>query len=125
MIATQRRLARMRGRSDELVVASGGNLYPLMFEEIMKGIGGMTLDWQVVFRLRGMKEVMEFNLELTDRGAAEKVKERIFEGMKKKYPDLWKNLGLGIFETDFVFKAPGSIRTGRKLIRLVDKRYVK
>ena len=61
-----RRLAKMRGRTDELVVASGGNLYPLMFEEILKDVEGITSDWQIVFRLRGIKEIMEFNLELRD-----------------------------------------------------------
>lgn len=120
-----RRLTKMRGRSDELIVASGGNLYPLMFEDIFKGIEDMTLDWQIVFRLRGIKEVMEFNVELKDPSAADKVKERIFDAMKKKYPDLWKNLRLGIFDTEFVYKTPESIREGRKLIRLLDKRYVK
>ena len=120
-----RRLAKMRGRSDELIVASGGNLYPLMFEDIMKGIDAITLDWQIIFRLRGIKEVMEFNLELKDQFAAEAVKKMVFDGMKTKYPDLWKNLCLGIFDTDFIYKAPGSIRQGRKLIRLIDKRYVK
>lgn len=119
-----RRLARMRGRADELVVASGGNLYPLMFEEILKDVEGITSDWQVVFALRGIKEVMQFNLESEEGSDKETVQKRIFDNIKCRYPDLWKNLSINIFEMEFAYHLPGSIRAGRrKLLRLVDKRY--
>jgi phenylacetate-CoA ligase len=118
-----RRLARLRGRTDEMVVASGGNLYPLMFEEILKGIDGITSEWQIVFRLRGIKEVMEFHLEARGGRSGDAIKEDIFSGIRSLYPDLWKNLSIGVFEADFVYHEPGRVRTGRKLLRLVDKRH--
>jgi len=121
-----RKLARIRGRSDEMIVASGGNLYPLMFEEIFKNISGISSDWQIIFKLRGIKEVMEYNLELKGPEAKDAIKEHIFLNIQNFYPDLWKNYLLGIFEMDFVYHEPGKIREGKhKLIRLVDKRYVK
>ncbi len=121
-----RKLAKIRGRADEMVVASGGNLYPLMFENILKDIRGITSDWQIVFKLRGIKEVMEFNLELKDPSAKDGLKEKIFQNISSHYPDLWKNLSIGIFETDFVYHTPGILRSEkRKLLRLLDKRYVK
>jgi len=36
-----------------MVVASGGNLYPLMFESILKDVTDISTDWQIVFKLRG------------------------------------------------------------------------
>lgn len=121
-----RRLAFMRGRSDEMVIASGGNLYPLMFDDILKDVEGITSDWQIIFRLRGIKEVMEFNLELKAGASGDGVKEKIFANIRGRYPDLWKNLAIAIFETDFVYHAPGGIRAGKhKILRLIDKRYVK
>lgn len=121
-----RRLAKMHGRADELVVASGGNLYPLMFQEILKDVGGITSDWQVIFRLRGIKEVMELNLELKEGHDKEAIESKVFSNMQSRYPDLWKNLSIHIFETEFVFHAPGCLRMDkRKLLRLVDKRYAK
>jgi len=117
-----RRLAKLRGRTDELVVASGGNLYPLMFEEMLKDIGGITSEWQIVFRLNGMKEVMEFNLESKGDRSPESIRENVFANMRSRYPDLWKNLSMGIFATEFVYHTPGTLRTGRKLLRIVDKR---
>lgn len=120
---TFRRLARMRGRTDELVVTAAGNLYPLMFENILKDIDEITADWQVIFRLRGLKEIMEFNLELKAPEEMESVKKKIFARVQELYPDIWSNAGLGIFEMEFVRHAPGSLRSGRKLVRIIDKRY--
>ena len=120
-----RRLAKLRGRADEMVVASGGNLYPLMFSNILKDIEGITSDWQIEIKLKGIKEVMEFNLESSEVGPKEKIKEKIFDNIKERYPDLWKNLSLGIFDTEFIYHAPNTLRTKTKLLRLVDKRYAK
>ncbi len=115
-----RKLAGFRGRADELVVASGGNLYPKMFEEILSDVEGISNDWQIAFRLKGIKEVMEFHLESEPRAG---IKENILKNIQIHYPDLWKNYGLGIFETDFIYHPKGSLRKNRKLMRILDKRY--
>ncbi len=121
-----RRLARMRGRSDEMVVASGGNLYPLMFEDVLKDVDGITSDWQIVFKLNGIKEIMEFNLEQRPDKPQDAIKKQVYLNIQDRYPDLWKNLSINIFETEFVYHEPGAIRADkRKLLRLVDKRYAK
>lgn len=120
-----RRLARLQGRADEMVVASGGNLYPLMFEEILKDVKGITSDWQIVFYLRGIKEVLELNFELQSESVSkDAVQAKVFENMKSRYPDLWKNFSIKIFEIEFKYHPPHALRADkRKLLRLVDKRY--
>ena len=40
-----------------------------------------------------------------------------------QYPDLMKNLALGIFEMRIVFHTPGGVRVKRKLKRLIDLRH--
>src|ERR1700722_4867438 len=35
------RIEKLRGRRDELIVASGGNLYPLMFEQMLRPVPGV------------------------------------------------------------------------------------
>ncbi|MBU1895119.1 MAG: AMP-binding protein [Candidatus Omnitrophica bacterium] len=117
-----RRLAKLRGRTDEIVVTSGGNLYPLMFEEILKDVDVITRDWQIIFSSRGVKEVMELHLERAKDSIQEKIETQTFENIKTKYPDLWKNLSFKTFDTDFVYHTPNTLRNGRKLIRLIDKR---
>jgi phenylacetate-CoA ligase len=116
------RMAKLRGRRDELVVASGGNLYPLMFENILKPITGLTHDWQVVFTLEGVREVLSIHVE-TLRPDTEALTDEIFAQATDQYPDLMKNLNLGIFQMRVVPHAPGEVRTARKLKRMVDRRH--
>lgn len=116
------RLSRLRGRRDELVVASGGNLYPLMFEGILRDVPGLTRDWQVVFTLEGMREVLEIRVE-TERTDIAALEEEIFNAATHLYPDLMKNFALGTFQMKVTPFAPGQLRTGRKLRRMVDRRF--
>jgi phenylacetate-CoA ligase len=116
------RIEKLRGRRDELVVASGGNLYPLMFENILRPVAGLTHDFQIVFRLSGVREIMEIHVETT-RSDPETLMSEIKAAATEQYPDLMKNLALGIFEMRLVTHAPESIRGGRKIKRMVDLRY--
>jgi len=116
------RMSKLRGRRDELVVASGGNLYPLIFENILGQVRGLTHDWQVVFKLEGVREILEINVE-SQRTDFEILETEIHRSATDLYPDLMKNLGLGIFEMRLAVHPPQSIRNGRKLKRLVDCRH--
>ena len=116
------RMARLRGRRDELVVASGGNLYPLMFENIFKSVPGLSGEWQIIFRLKGVREILEMHVE-THRSDIEMLEKDIHRSCTQAYPDLMKNLALGIFQMRLVTHPQGSIRTGRKIRRMVDLRY--
>jgi len=116
------RITKLRGRRDELVVASGGNLYPLMFENVLNPVQGVTHDWQVVFYLEGIREIVEFNVE-SSRPDVEALREEIFQQLAGQYPNLMKNLALGIFELRIEIHRPGAVRKTRKLKRLVDRRH--
>jgi phenylacetate-CoA ligase len=116
------RLSKLRGRRDELVVASGGNLYPLMFEHILSPIRGLTHDWQIVFKLDGIREILEINVE-SDRTDFEEIEAEIHASATKLYPDLMKNLSIGIFDMRLVVNPPETVRTARKLKRMVDRRF--
>ncbi len=116
------RMSRLRGRRDELIVASGGNLYPLMFENILRPVPGLTHDWQVIFKLESLREIMEIHLEST-RTDNDILQREIHQQMRRQYPDLIKNLDIGIFDLRIVQHPPGALRADRKLKRMVDHRY--
>jgi phenylacetate-CoA ligase len=118
----QPRIEKLRGRRDELVIASGGNLYPLMFENILREVPGLGLDFQVIFSLEGVREIVEINVE-TSRSDEASLFEQVKQSAAHLYPDFMKNLALGIFQLRLRTHAPGGIRTGRKLKRLVDRRH--
>lgn len=119
---TSPRLAKLRGRRDDLIVASGGNLYPLMFENILRDIPGLGRDWQVAFYLKHIREVMEIRVE-TERRDLDAIEKAVIHNAAHLYPDLIKNLNLGIFELKVMAVPPQSLRHGRKLRRMVDMRY--
>src|SRR5262249_45305140 len=115
--------ARLRGRRDELVVASGGNLYPLMFANNLRAVSGLGSDSRVVVLLGSARGNMEINVETTRSDTAQPPSE-IQREISDQYPDLAKNQALGIFELRITFREPGELRNGgRKLKRLVDKRH--
>jgi phenylacetate-CoA ligase len=116
------RFAKLRGRRDELVVASGGNLYPMMFENILRPIAGISHDWQVVFTLEGVREVLTIHVE-SQRADTDALRREIFAEASRQYPDLMKNLALGIFQMRVKVHAPEEIRKTRKLKRMVDRRH--
>jgi phenylacetate-CoA ligase len=115
-------ITRLRGRRDELIVASGGNLYPKMFEDILARVPGLSNDFQVTFDLEGVREVMTIHVE-SSRTDGQILEQEIKQQATLQYPDLMKNLALGIFEMRISVEPRGSIRHARKLRRIVDRRH--
>lgn len=117
-----RRLAKIRGRSDEMVNCGMGNLSPWFFEQLIDDLPGITRDWQVGVLRTGNRDTIEFRLELRDQTAADAVAAAVKARVRERIPDSWRNYELGLFEFGYRFAAPGTLRAGRKLRRLVDER---
>ncbi len=119
---TIRRLARIKGRRDEMVVMGAGNIHPEIFETILHGVPGLSESWQVVIRQEGTHDIMEFRLGLTNGMGAPAIETAVRENLKSRYPDLWANHECGMYRLAFRFLSPGSMEQGRKPRRLVDER---
>ncbi|MDJ0850686.1 MAG: AMP-binding protein [Myxococcota bacterium] len=120
-IATQR-LSTLRGRSDEIVMLGGEGVSPAVFEALLDEVPEVSGDWQAVIRHDDHQDVCELRLELHggDIASAEK---RFLDVLRARHADtLWKNRELGLFALRFTEAARGSLRSGRKLRRLVDER---
>ncbi len=122
VLRTARRLAKIRGRLDEMVNCGMGNLSPWFFERLLDDLPEITGDWQVGVVRTGNRDTIEFRLELRDPAAAEPVAQVIKRRVQERIPDSWRNYELKLFEFGFRFVTPGALRTGRKLRRLVDER---
>jgi phenylacetate-CoA ligase len=120
--ATIRRIARIRGRRDEMVVMGAGNMYPEIFERVLHDVKGLSENWQVAVRQEGLHDVLEFRLELTNGISSSAVESAVRENMKARYPDVWANHLCGMYRLAFRFLAAGSLEQGRKPRRLVDER---
>jgi phenylacetate-CoA ligase len=117
-----RRLAKIRGRSDEMVNCGMGNLSPWFFEQLLDDIPGISRDWQVAVVRAGNRDTIEFRVELLNGVTSDAVTAIVKDHVRARIPDSWRNYELGLFEFDFKFATPGTLRTARKLRRLVDER---
>ncbi len=120
--APLRRIERIRGRRDEMVVMGAGNMYPEIFERLMKGVEGIGDNWQVVVRQEGLHDILEFCLELTNGVGRSTVEGAIQTNLQTLYPDIWANHTCGMYQLRYRFLPVGSIEQGRKRRRLIDER---
>ncbi|HUZ46087.1 MAG TPA: AMP-binding protein [Terriglobia bacterium] len=119
---TVRRIAPIRGRRDEMVVMGAGNMYPEIFEKVLEGVQGISGNWQVAVRQEGLRDILEFRLELTNGIAASAVEHAVQKNLESRYPDVWANQVCGMYRLAFRFFTPQTLVHGRKRKRLVDER---
>ncbi|MBZ5561616.1 MAG: AMP-binding protein [Acidobacteriia bacterium] len=120
--ATIRRVARIKGRRDEMVVMGAGNMYPEIFERVLHDVAGISENWQVAARQEGLHDILEFRLELSNGISTGTVEQKVRENLKARFPDVWANQDCGMYRLAFRFLPPGSLSQGRKPKRLVDER---
>ncbi len=120
-IVTQR-LSRLRGRADEIVMLGGEGVSPAVFETILDAVPEVSGTWQAVMRHDGHRDLCELKLELESGAEGAGVSKRIEDAMRVRYDTLWKNLELGLFELQVQPLPRGSLRSGRKLRRIIDER---
>ncbi len=120
-IATQR-LSTLRGRSDEIVMLGGEGVSPAVFEALLEEVPEVSGTWQAVIRHDEHQDVCELRVELQG-GDIDAASKRFLDVLRARHADtLWKNRELGLFALRFSEAPRGSLRTGRKLRRLVDER---
>jgi phenylacetate-CoA ligase len=121
-LKSTRRIAKIRGRLDEMVNCGMGNLSPWFFEQLVEHLEGITDDWQIGILRTGNKDTIEFRLEMSDGGSQDAIAAAVKARVRERIPDSWRNYELGLYEFGFRFSQPGTLRTGRKLKRLIDER---
>ncbi len=118
-----RRIAKIRGRCDEMINCGAGNITPWLFERVFHGVSDISSDWQVAVMRDGNLDLVEFRLELTDGNSPVNVEAKIKSKIQTEFPDLWRNYAWGLFAIRFRFYPLNTLRTKRKLVSVVDERY--
>jgi phenylacetate-CoA ligase len=120
-----RRLSAIRGRCDEVIACVWGDVAPELFEDLLGEIEGVGDEWQVALRQAGLRSVFEFRLEGT--GGSD-LRARVEAGIRARlaarYPPLWAKTQQQLCDIAVSVVPLGSLRTGRKIRRLVDERGV-
>ncbi|HEY6291822.1 MAG TPA: hypothetical protein VI455_09725 [Terriglobia bacterium] len=116
------RIEPIRGRRDEMVVMGAGNMHPEIFEQILRDVPDISGNWQVAIRQEGLRDILEFRLELTNSVGPEQVEQAIRRNLELRYPEIWANHLCDMYRFSFSFLPLGTLGGGRKPRRLVDER---
>ena len=118
---THRRMLRVTGRSDDMLIIRGVNIYPSQVEAHLVGFPGLAPHYQIVLTREGPMDAMTIEVELTTPAPPDE----LFVGrMAAEVRDHLKAM-VGVTCT-VVLKAPGEVpRSQGKAVRVKDLRQVR
>ncbi len=116
------RLAKLKGRIDDMVVTGVGNIAAWMIEPAADAVEPRLGEWQLAVSTGQGKDRLEFRVE-TDAPAAE-IQKRLMDAMKQGPMQVAAaGIGQGLVEFDVMTFASGALKgQSRKLKRILDTR---
>ena len=113
------RMERVSGRSDDMLIVRGINVFPSQIESILLGIEGTQPHYQIVVDRRGAMDDMEVQVEVEERFFSDRVRElEAFGGRVRA--KIESTLGLRVHVR---LMEPGAIeRSMGKARRVIDRR---
>ncbi|HJQ34334.1 MAG TPA: AMP-binding protein [Pyrinomonadaceae bacterium] len=117
-----RRLGKVRARCDEMVVCGMGNVGPWVFAELLRDVTAAGAEWQAVVTSDGRRDHVELRVETDDPSAQRPLETSVLANLRERFPDFWKNYEMRLYELRISARPPRSLRTERKLRRVIDER---
>jgi phenylacetate-CoA ligase len=117
-----KRVGKVRARCDEMVVCGMGNVGPWVFAELLRDAPGAGAEWQAVVSSDGRRDTIELRIETQEHGATHELERTVLANLRARFPDFWKNREMKLYDLRVVPYPPQSLRTKRKLKRVVDER---
>ncbi|MDR1665340.1 MAG: phenylacetate--CoA ligase [Clostridiales bacterium] len=116
---TSARMAKVKGRSDDMLIIKGVNVYPSQVESVIVGMEHISPYYQLVVKKDGYTDVLEVHVELVDDKLLESFSE--LEKLEKTVKaQLYRVLGL---DCHVRLREPGTMeRTAGKAKRVLDLR---
>ena len=116
---TSMRLANIQGRTDDMIIIKGVNVFPSQIESVVLGFPQVSPNYQLIIRRKNMLDNLEVVVELVDGKLLEKFSE--IEALEKEMSEkIHSVLGLRV---KLRLTEPKSIeRTAGKAKRIIDLR---
>ena len=115
------RMGKITGRSDDMLIIRGVNVFPSQVESVLLGISGAAPYYLLVVDRENNLDTLEIQVEMTESFFSDKVR-KIEELENRIRKDIESTLGLG---ARIRMVAPGTIeRSEGKAKRVVDKRKI-
>jgi phenylacetate-CoA ligase len=115
------RMERVSGRTDDMIIIRGVNVFPSQIEEILLGIGETEPHYLLIVERQGNLDVLEIWVEVSERIFSDEVKK--LEGLERKIrKEIESTLGIG---AKIKLVEPKTIpRSEGKAQRVLDKRKI-
>jgi phenylacetate-CoA ligase len=118
---THPRIMRILGRTDDMLIIRGINVFPSQVESVLMNIPEIGDHWQILVERQGPLDIMTVRVELTDTGFSDKIGDLM--SLKRKISKELKGVLNIAAEVDLV--EPGTIpRSEGKAKRVIDNRKV-
>ncbi len=116
---THSRMMRVRGRSDDMLIVRGVNVFPSQIEYLLMGFPELASQYQIILDRPGALDVLTVKVELTEEASKDKgldstvLKERVEERIRS----------IAMIRADIEIVEPGEIpRSAGKAQRVLDLR---
>jgi phenylacetate-CoA ligase len=121
------RLAKLRGRADELVVTSVGNIAAWMVEPAVEALAPRVGEWQLAVLSGKNKDLLELRIEVENTaspGSAAEARSRVLEAMKHtEMLNAANGIDQGLADLEVkIYPANALKGASRKLKRILDLR---
>ncbi len=118
---THVRMERVTGRTDDMLIIRGVNVFPSQVEAVLMQIPGLSPHYQLVVDRVGSLDVLEVQVEVSPQIFSDEIKE--LEALQRRIADeIQSYLGIGV---KVRLMEPRSIqRSEGKAVRVIDKRRI-
>ncbi len=116
---THRRLQRMSGRSDDMLIIRGVNVFPSQIESVLVGIEGVEPHYQLLVSREGTLDILEVQVEVNEATFSDEIK--ILQELSKRIQKEIKDM-LGVTCKVRLVEPRSIARSEGKAQRVVDLR---
>jgi phenylacetate-CoA ligase len=118
---THVRMERVTGRSDDMLIVRGVNVYPSQIESVIMGIQGVEPHYQIVVDRQKSMDTLEIRLEVSEQLFSDEIRE-----LEKLEARIRRELeSVLLIGTKITLVEPKTIqRSEGKAVRIVDKRNI-
>jgi phenylacetate-CoA ligase len=116
---THSRITRITGRSDDMLILKGVNIFPMQIEAVLIGISGVGRNYQITLESKGHNDHMivraeiDSNLSIHDFKTLDSLKKRITRELRDEI----------LITPDVILCEPGGIPVAQgKAVRVIDNR---
>jgi phenylacetate-CoA ligase len=118
---THVRMKRVRGRSDDMLIIRGVNVFPSQIETVLMQIEGISPHYQIIVEREGGLDLLEVQVEVSEELFSDRIK-GLEELQELIQAEIESYLGIGV---KVMLMEPRSIaRSEGKAVRVIDNREI-